>query len=413
MVVSEAEIKDNVNPDSLMPLFAPHEYPNKHRVKNPKDGEPAVIKEGRRPSDIDIAQNLRGEVSQWRESNYPGVSDTTRELLGHWFCREHKFTTPDGETFPFNYYFCQREALETYIYLREYKEYLTLSQLIGEYGPGAQEERTTMALGVNPEEERWPRYAFKVATGAGKTKIMSLAITWSYFHALRESDSPMAKHFVLIAPNLIVFERLKEDFANGRIFQTDPLIPPAWKGDFNLSVVLQDETSGASTGGVLYLTNIHRLYDTSKRKSKTDDDTYDWMGPKISKATALDMAQALRDRITSHPKIMILNDEAHHVWDPNSTWNECIDHLHKTIKLKTDNDLVAQLDFTATPKDDKGNYFKHIVVDTPLGEAVDAGIVKTPLIGTGKLHERTSEDASERYQEHLMLGYNRWLKSYE
>jgi hypothetical protein len=31
---------------------------------------------------------------------------------------------------------------------------------------------------------------------------MSLAVVWSYFHALRESDSDMARHFVLIAPGL-------------------------------------------------------------------------------------------------------------------------------------------------------------------------------------------------------------------
>ncbi len=40
--------------------------------------------------------------------------------------------------------------------------------------------------------------------------------------------------------------------------------------------------------------------------------------------------------------------------------------------------LVAQLDFSATPKDNKGHVFRHVVCDTPLGEAVDAGIVKTP-----------------------------------
>ncbi len=95
---------------------------------------------------------------------------------------------------------------------------------------------------------------------------MSLCIVWSYFHALRESHLEMARHFVVIAPNLTVYERLKDDFGNGRIFDTDPLIPPEWRGDWNLSVVLQDEASGAATGGTLYLTNIHRLYDTAKRK---------------------------------------------------------------------------------------------------------------------------------------------------
>lgn len=398
---------------SLEPLFLPHEEPNRHRIKPKKEGDPARVIEGRRPTDIDIAQHLRAELRSWRDAGYPGISPTSRELLGHWFGRDHRLTNAQGEMFPFRYYFCQREAVESLIYLRECENIGTLSRLIERFGPGTPEEKYMAALGVEPNEDRWPHYTFKVATGAGKTKIMSLAVVWSYFHALREPDSQMAKHFVVIAPNLIVFERLKDDFANGRIFDTDPLIPPAWRGDFNLSVVLQDEASGASTGGVLYLTNIHRLYDPEKRTKNKDAETYDWMGPAVSKAKALDMGQALRDRITGHPRIMVLNDEAHHVWDPSSTWNNCIEYLHETIQRKTGTDLVAQLNFSATPKDNKGNLFKDIVCDTPLGEAIDGGIVKTPIIGKGdKLHERTSEHAAERFQAHLMLGYNRWLDSF-
>jgi type III restriction enzyme len=73
---------------------------------------------------------------------------------------------------------------------------------------------------------------------------------------------------------------------------------------------------------------------------------------------------------------------------------------------------VAQLDFSATPKDNKGNIFKHVICDAPLGEAVDAGIVKSPIIGRGQqLIEQPGEDASVKYQHHLMLGYSRWLES--
>src|SRR5690606_20896013 len=54
----------------------------------------------------------------------------------------------------------------------------------------------------------------------------------------------------------------------------------------------------------------------------------------------------------------------------------------------------------------------HVVCDTPLGEAVDAGIVKTPIIGrTRELIEQTHDDASYRYEVHLRLGYERWLRS--
>lgn len=401
-----------INQAALEPLFAPWEEPNQHRVRAKREGESAQAVKGRRPSPIVVAQNIRGMVREWREAGYGGASDTTRYLLSHWFERSHRKKMPSGEEYEFRYYFCQREAVETLVYLKEVRKHEYLSQLIAEYGgPTAEID----ALGITEEEDAWSRYAFKLATGAGKTKVMSLAIVWSYFHALRESDSDMAKHFVIIAPNLTVFERLKEDFADGKIFygpDCDPLIPPEWIGDWNLSVVLQGEAGGASTGSVLYLTNIHRLYDPDKRKAKKDAETYSWVGPSVSKGKALDTGEALRDRITSHKRLMVLNDEAHHVWDPDSAWNEAIGYLHDTIRKRTGGGVLAQLDFSATPKDNKGQVFKHVVCDTPLGEAVDAGIVKTPIIGRGgKLIEQMSEDASFRYEQHLRVGYERWKAS--
>ncbi len=400
-----------INLSALEPLYLPHEMPTHHRVRAKKEGEPAELVKGRRPSDIVIAQNLRHYVTEWRDTDYAGASDTTRELLYHWFGRDHTIKNIDGDVMPFRYYFCQREALETFIYLREVRGLDTLSGIVSEFGG---DNREIAALGIDPEEDLWAKYAFKVATGAGKTKIMSLAIVWSYFHALRESYSPMTKHFVVIAPNLTVFERLKEDFGDGVIFDRDPLIPVAWRGDWNLSVVLQDDATGAVTGGTLYLTNIHRLYDTGKRQRKKDAETYDWMGPAVSKAKALDTGEALRERITSHKRIMVLNDEAHHVWDPDSAWNEAIIYLNDTIRKRGGEGIVAHLDFSATPKDNKGNIFKHVICDAPLGEAVDAGIVKSPIIGRGeKLIEQTSDDDSIKYQQHLMIGYSRWLVSKE
>ena len=175
---------------------------------NRRDNRPRWSKAVDLPPSV-IANNLRSFVKDWRETDYAGASDTTRELLYHWFERDHIFENPAGERIPFKYYFCQREAIETFIYLYEVRGLKSLSSVISEFGG---EDRETAALGVNPADDQWPKYAFKLATGAGKTKVMSLAIVWSYFHALRESDSPLARHFVVIAPNLTVFERLKEDF---------------------------------------------------------------------------------------------------------------------------------------------------------------------------------------------------------
>jgi type III restriction enzyme len=399
-----------INTDALGPLFNPWVEPNAHRVRAEKEGEPAKVVRQRRPSPVVVAQHIRAEVRQWREAFYVGASDTSRYLLNHWFERSHQISGQDGENIEFRYYFCQREAIETLIYLKEVRRLETLSQVIEQFG-GADAE--IQALGIKEDEDAWSRYAFKLATGSGKTKVMSLAVVWSYFHALRESDSNMARHFVVIAPNLTVFERLKEDFQHGKIFDADPLIPSEWRGDWNMSVVLQDEASGAATGGTLYLTNIHRLYAPTTRR-KREAETYDWMGPAVSKAKALDTGAELRERITGHERVMILNDEAHHVWDPNSAWNEAIETLHGTVRSKGGVGIISQLDFTATPKDNHGRIFKHVVCDTPLGEAVDAGIVKTPIIGrTDKLVERADDNAAFKYEQHLLIGYDRWKASCE
>ena len=399
-----------INPAALEPLFEPWEEPTAHRVRAKKAGGTAQVVNGRRPSRMTVVNNLRHDVREWRDNFYVGASDTTRQLLGHWFERSHRGTTLSGDEFEFRYYFCQREAMETLIYLREVRGIGCLSRLVDEF---AGREAHIAALGIPDSEDAWTRYALKMATGSGKTKVMSLAVVWSYFHALRESDSPMARHFVVIAPNLTVYERLKEDFGDGRIFDTDPLIPSEWRGDWNMSIVLQDEASGAATGGVIYLTNIHRLYDPAKRKKEAE--TYGFMGPPVSRARALDTGAALRERITAHRRIMVLNDEAHHLWDPNSAWNEAIAHLHTAIASRAGAGICAQLDFTATPKDKKGQLFKHIICDTPLGEAVDGGIVKTPIIGRAQqgLSEYPSDNAALRYERHLRLGYERWRKSKE
>jgi type III restriction enzyme len=406
---------DIINAKAIQPLYKPWEMPDHHRLQG------GVIKSGRRPSGIIVAQNLRAAVREWREGvagvgEYAGVSDTTLELLNHWFQREHLARDNKASTYPFRYHFCQREAIETFIYLLEVRQISRLTSLVSEFGgPDAE----TAALGVNPEQDQWAKYAFKMATGSGKTKVMSLAIVWSYFHALRESDSPMTRHFVAIAPNVTVFERLKDDFAptdgGPNIFDTDPLIPTAWRSDWNLNVILQDEASGAATGGTLYLTNIHRLYDISKRKGK-EPETYLWAGPPVSKAKALDAGAELRDRVTSHKRVMVLNDEAHHVWDPDSAWNEALDAIHTGLRKRFGSEygLVAQLDFSATPKDNKGQYFQHIACDFPLGEAVDSGIVKTPILGrASNLQEQPGDSAAIVYQRHLLLGYQRWLASRE
>ena len=72
-----------------------------------------------------------------------------------------------------------------------------------------------------PPFDDFARYCIKMATGSGKTKVMALAVAWQFFNAMRESDEiakDYAKTFLVIAPNVIVFERLKTDFAGRHYF---------------------------------------------------------------------------------------------------------------------------------------------------------------------------------------------------
>lgn len=158
-----------VNPTALEPLFMPWEFPNAHRERAEREGGPAKIVNRRRLSPITMANNLRAEVRLFREANYAGASDTSRELLIHWFETDHTTTLrpdsgqagKDGLTVPFRYYFCQREAIETLIYLYEVRRVRNLSEITGEFG-GRDAERA--AMGIDPQEDRWPKYAFNLHT---------------------------------------------------------------------------------------------------------------------------------------------------------------------------------------------------------------------------------------------------------
>ena len=401
------------NAAALEPLFKPWEEPIQHRIPNSVSGGPAIIQPGRRPSKVPLVRGIRAEVDAWRRGGYGGISETSRTLLTYWFETDHQITNDDGVQIQFRYHWAQREAVETIIYLYEVRNIKSVAELMFEFG---EHQLQALALGIPPDQDRWPKDCCKVATGGGKTKVMSLAIVWSYFNNLYEPDSSLTKHFVIVAPNLTVYERLKDDFENCLIFYQDPLLPEEWKSDFQMQVVLQDEPGGSSTQGAIYLTNIHRLYESRDSGDQTEDTTTPIFGPPVKRAQALDTSAALRQRITVHPRLMVLNDEAHHLHDPDLAWNRAIDALHSENINRGNQGVCLQLDFTATPKHNDGTLFHHIICDFPLGEAVDAGIVKVPVLGESdqlQLYGDTHTPAHERYTMHLQLGYKRYEKTYQ
>src|SRR3989344_8056315 len=64
-----------------------------------------------------LVAELRKKVKEWRAKNYEDASETSKALLNWWFKEEHILYDKDGESFNFKYYFAQREAVETVIWL--------------------------------------------------------------------------------------------------------------------------------------------------------------------------------------------------------------------------------------------------------------------------------------------------------
>ncbi len=367
-------------------------------------GDPYGVPERRQPSEgTYVVNGVRAAVDAWRAQNYFGASATSRRLLGFWFADEHRFD--DGR--PFRFYFCQREAVETFIFLTEIEPVRGLTDLL---------EYAEHGMTIQPGEPKRQRLAIKMATGSGKTMAMSLCIVWAYFHALYEDGSPMTTSFLVIAPNLIVFERLKSDFGDAATFRRDPLIPPEWAHDFDLAVLLQDDPAPVTARGVLYLTNVQRLYEPSstRGKNKTAPNAVEAMlGPRVNRDVDVSSAEELFERIAERRRVMVLNDEAHHVHDEKLKWNQTIERLHDELRARTPDDrgagVVSQLDYSATPKYEKGGVFRHVVVDYPLAQAVADGIVKTPVIGeVSGAKVELGATSFQRNRQWLDVAVGRW-----
>jgi len=356
-----------------------------------------------------LVYKIRLAVAKWRDDNYAGATDTTQSLLNFWFNQEHFI----GQT-KFSFFFSQREAIESIIYLYEIANARDKYELMKFDSSGR--------VSTGMFEETWTRYVVKMATGAGKTKVMGLTLVWSYFHKLYEPNSPLSKNFLVIAPNIIVLNRLRKDFDGLKMFFEEPFIPENgfdykdWKNDFQLTLHIQDELKPITETGNIFLTNIHRVF-FNEEPEKTFETTFLGIKPKPDADTAkgLDLGKILRsDKIKN---LVVLNDEAHHIHDSSLAWFKSIEDIHNKLKLKTGSGISLQADFTATPRHNNGAIFVQTICDYPLVEAIKQNVVKSPVLpdeaSRQKIQEKDSNDFVERYRDYIHLGYLEWEKQYE
>ena len=412
-----------------IPGRRPWEPPVSHLVKD--DDAPTGWREddsGRRPSRLLLAPKIRDAVDSWRDGGYPGASEVTRRLFEYWFEEDHEVP---GFDVPFRYYFCQREAIETLAWLVEVAGRRDAKGLIEAYGTIAPRDlvsenivfQTTMdgrrqlrryvpeleAEGVQdlpPENLR--RFAFKMATGSGKTWAMAMVMVWSRFHRQRVSGSDLSTNFLVVAPNVIVYQRLEKDFANNRIFHELPLIPPEWKSGFSQKAILRGEAAEPDPSGNLLLTNIQQLYESRDRRWTPENAVEAILGKKPSQDLASSGQRSMLERVKSLKDLVVLNDEAHHVHDEELAWTQSLLAIHEALP----HGLGAWLDFSATPKDQNGMYFPWTVVDYPLAQAVEDRIVKAPIIVTGKTGRNQSlEDPDGVTRDNVAEKYGYWLQA--
>ncbi|MBI5179371.1 MAG: DEAD/DEAH box helicase family protein [Nitrospinae bacterium] len=361
-----------------------------------------------------LVPELRKQVKQWRDKGYAGATDTSRSLLNWWFNTPHLLPQADGTMAEFQYYFAQREALETIIYLYDVVGVKDKYDLMRFDHSGA--------VSTGMFDETWRRFVVKMATGAGKTKVMSLVLAWSFFHKLYEPGSALARNFLVIAPNIIVLDRIRKDFGGQRIFFADPVLPDNgidgrnWRDDFQLTLHIQDDVRITRSTGNIFLTNIHRVYAGEDiPPSPDDEDTMDYfLGKRPTGATTdskVDLGLIVRDI----DELVVLNDEAHHIHDPRLAWFKVIEDIHNRLRLKGDS-LSLQIDVTATPKRNNGAIFVQTVADYPLVEAISQNVVKHPVLpdapSRAKLIEHKSAKYTEKYADYINLGVVEWRKAF-
>ena len=333
---------------------------------------------------------LRKAVGDWREGGYPGATEVTRRLLSWWFANDHRL--PDGRLF--TYHRAQRDAIETLIYVYEVARIRSRRQLYEQFA------RTDESFAL-PQDDAFARFATKMATGSGKTKVMALAVAWQYFNAITGGDD-YARTFLILAPNVIVLERLAEDFRGGRIFLNDPVMPPSMRAYWELETVVRGDPERPDTDGLLLLTNIQQLYDRPESENGDEPEPLAAvLGPKAP-PTLSESASFLQRIQRRAGSALVINDEAHHTHDEDSAWNGVIQTLHQ------ERPIAAQLDFSATPRFTKGQLFPWVVSDYPLKQAIIDGVVKRPYKGVTDLSVVASDIASVKYRGFIVAGVNRW-----
>lgn len=371
----------------------------------------------------DFINTIRHEVGKWREADYPHATRLTRELLNFWF------NNPERQNFQ-KLFFCQREAVETAVYFNEIAD---LDPNVGRDLLRQLNERCETVSDIY--EYVLPRTAFKMATGTGKTVVMAMLILYNYLNKKEYvQDTRFADHFLLVTPGITIRDRLgvlyidekqywhKEDATD--YYHKRGLIPRSYEaqlGGLNSSITIvnyhqfepkafEGKKASPLDGKMVYLSGAGMV-------KQNDKEGY------------ANVLSRVLGRLSKSKRILVINDEAHHCYLPNSsgkkaTKDEETENANAMIwyeglrQMKKLGYKVQHIyDLSATPYYLKGSgypeysLFPWVVSDFGLVEAIESGLVKIPFlpvsddsIGLGtpvlrNIYEHISNDLPKKGQK--------------
>lgn len=354
--------------------------------------------------DLPLVNALRREVERWREAQYHGGTEVTKTLLKHWAAKDR----------PRRLFFCQREAVETIIYLAEIRipgrsgrtGFRKFDLTEDDLRRLLRAERPSFATGPSdffpvlidadpnqPDALPLRRLGCKMATGSGKTVVMAMLVSWAFCN---RGVNPGSKEFpsaVLVnCPNLTVKERLQV---------LRPENPENYYAAFDL-VPLKYRPLMQS--GKVLVENWHHFNPESEHKEGDRSYIVVDKGPETPETFARRILGDLYDRMP----VMVLNDEGHHCWRPApvpeeeklssderkevegeaeeaKVWLDGLDRLNNAGP-EGKSGIAFCVDLSATPFYIKGSGhpegrpFPWLVCDFGLVDAIESGIVKIPRL---------------------------------
>jgi type III restriction enzyme len=259
----------------------------------------------------DFVNQLRDEVRTWRESGYPGTALVTGRLLEWWFQRDEERKAIGRRLF-----FCQQEAMETVIYLYEVQS------------------RRKM-----PETNDLIRYALKLATGTGKTMVMAMIVAWATLHKRKVSGSSLSSNFLVLVPNLTVRDRVSgvprgdglDPAGEHNLYDAFDMVPPEYRDEFHPNVVVR---------------NWQGIPLQGKRQDWVPDNVAEegrFIPASVLRAmqrrAQQDPNSVIRRILRGWRDLVVINDEAHHVYGEKRTrkgedpayikWHKILDRISR------------------------------------------------------------------------------------